>query len=226
MLPSIFNIDLNCHTLRLNGMAIYNLFMDMLAFIHWRPLRRLIFGKGFRLSAGDHRAIKRILSTGYYIILTEDRTHLSSWAVKLATFALTKKPCRYTHALVNVEPDKATEFKFVEALNKGVKQSSFNEVFECDSVCILKPKRFTIDEIDEAIGASLRYIGLKYDKKFRYNDAKELSCVEVARNCLKMLPEYSEKMRIFEYMIQTKKNLVPQMLRDCPDFEVVREFKR
>lgn len=211
---------------KLGMMAIYNLFMDLLAFVHWRPLRKLIFGKGFRLSAEDHRAIKRILSTGYYIILTEDRTHLSSWAVKIGHFFLTGKWPRYTHALVNVEPDKSTEFRFVEALNKGVKLSLFNDVFQCDSVCILKPKRFSIEEVDEAMGASLRYIGLKYDKRFRYNNASELSCVEVARNCLKTLPNYAEKMRIFEFMIASEKNLTPQMFRDCPDFEVVREFRR
>lgn len=200
--------------------------MDMLAFVHWRPLRKLICGKGFRLSAGDHRAIKRILSTGYYIILTEDRAHLSSWAVKFANIFVTGKMARYSHALVNVEPDGAHEFKFVEALNKGVKVSTFDEVFTCDSVCILKPKRYTVTQIDAAVGSSMRYIGVKYDKRFKHNDASELSCVEVVRNCLKDLPDYEEKMRIFEYMISTEKNLTPQMLKDCPDFEVVREFKK
>lgn len=205
---------------------IINLILDILAWVNWKWLRKLITGKSNALNRMDQLKVRNKLYDGYYIILTVDRNHLSSWSVRIANLFLTGKWSDYSHALVNVEPDDSREFRFVEAINKGVVVSDFDEVLACDAICILKPKYYTLEEFNEAVGSIYVEIGKKYDKRFKHNDPNERSCVEVARARLQALPEYETRMRVFEHMIKTEKTLTPQMIRDCPDFEVVLEIKR
>lgn len=200
--------------------------MDFIPKIKWHWLRQKLTGRDYNLTGQDKLEIITALDKGYYIILTADKGALSSWGVKVLTWLMTGKWPQYSHALVNVESDEDQVFKFVEAINTGVKFSSFSEVFKCDSVCFLRPKRYTQAEFDATVGVVYAEIGKLYDKKFKYNDPEKRSCVEIARHRMSTLPDYAEKMRIFEFMIQTEKNLVPQMFRDCPDFEVVLEIKR
>lgn len=204
---------------------IYDLIMDFFSKTSWRGLRTLLTGKSYGLTESDWDEIKKVLDTGYFIILTEDRSHLSSWMVKAAHFALTRKWSSYSHALVNVESDNDFKYKFVEAIGTGVRQCGFSQVFKCDSICILKPKYYTNEQVEKTMGKAMQFIGKKYDKRFRYNDEDQMSCVEIARSSLKDLPDYEKEMRVFEYMISSTKNLTPPMFRQCPDFEVVLEIK-
>lgn len=214
-------------------MKFYFFLMDTIAFIQWKGIRKWLTGKEFNLEVvKDWNLIKRHLAEGYYIILTEDRSHLSSWAVKLGHYLMTRKWPTYTHALCNVEADgevdefKIKTFKFVEALNKGVQFSPFEKVFNCDSMVLLKPKYYSQDQFDQAMQLARTMIGKKYDKLFKYDNQEELSCVEVVRSCMMSLPHYETEMRVFEHMIKHEKNLTPQMFRDCPDFEIVLEINR
>lgn len=205
---------------------LYNWFMDFVPKVKWHKIKKKIWGYHFNIELSDWPLIEEVLDTGYFIILTADKCSLSSWGVKALHFALTGKFASYSHALVNVEGEPPEPYKFVEALNAGVKASTFIEVFSCDAVCILKPKYYSLEQLNATVGEAMVNIGKKYDKKFNYQDDAEMSCVEVARARLKSLPNYETEMRVFEHMIKTEKNLTPQMFRDCPDFEVLLEIKR
>lgn len=209
---------------------IYEWVLDFISNTTWRTLRKFIYGKAYNLTWFDCQRIKDILSSGYYIILTADKSHLSSWSVKAVHRIMTGKKAEYSHALVNVEADQKSyaysDFKFVEAIGTGVKYSNWDQIFNCDSVCILKPKYYTTEEFNTAVEDVYTLVGRKYDKYFKLNDTHEMSCVEIARFRLQKLPEYNIRMRVFEYMISNFKNLTPQMFRDCPDFEVLLEIKR
>lgn len=209
---------------------IYDFFMKMIGKIHWEGLHRRFYGRRYMLNTEDWLEIKDVLSKGYFIILTRRKTHLSTFACALAHFFLTGRWGYYSHALVNVDEDRATygfnDFKFMEAIGSGVQFSKWHEVFSCDSVCILKPRWYTIDELNASIGVGMEDIGKSYDDRFKVYDDMEMSCVEVARKRMSSLPLYSEKMRVFEYMIQNEKNLTPEMFRECPDFEVLLEIRK
>lgn len=209
---------------------IYELILDLIANTTWRGLRTLIYGKPYSLDLADWKSIHSILSSGYYIILTADKSHASSWAVRILGLGFMGKISDYSHALVNIEPEQDTysysEFKFVEAIGTGVKISEWEEVFNCDTVCILKPKYYSVEELNFALSTAYTQVGKKYDKYFNLNEGSELSCVEVVRQQLKQLPYYDERMRVFEFMIANYGQLTPQMFRNCPDFEVLLEIKK
>lgn len=198
--------------------------------VRWEWLREKLTGRRYNLNIMDWYQIKDELSKGYFIILTRRKAHLSTYFVSIGHFLLTGKFGYYSHALVNVEGERATygfpDFKFVEAIGTGVKSSKWTEVFDCDSICILKPKWYSIEELNSSVGHVMQDIGKKYDMDFKVYDEDEMSCVEVARDRMTELPEYYEKMRVFEYMIASEKNLTPQMFRDCPDFEVLLEIRK
>lgn len=204
--------------------------MNVLSVVNWDRPRELITGRRYNLDVDDWCKIAKELDRGYYIILTYRKSHLSSYAVQLGHFALTGKFGDYSHALCNIEPDKNIngfdDFKFIEAIGKGVVCNDWHDTMNVDRICILKPKYYTQEEFDSCVTEIYDEIGKKYDKRFKYNDPKNRSCVEIARERMIHLPDYFTKMRVFEYMIQNEKNLTPQMFRDCPDFEVVLEIKR
>lgn len=207
-----------------------NFVMKVLSWVNWDKPRKLITGKSFNLTWHDWIQIAEKLQSGYFIILTYRKSHLSSYAVQVGHFVLTGKFGDYSHALCNIEPDKKGydlyDFKFIEAVGKGVVRDYWWDTMNVDRVCILKPKYYTQAEFDSCVTEIYDEIGKSYDKNFKYNDPKQRSCVEIARERMIHLPDYFTKMRVFEYMIQNEKNLTPQMFRDCPDFEVVLEIKR
>lgn len=204
--------------------------MKLIGKIHWEWLHKLRHGRKYDLSLADWYDVSKALHEGYYIILTSRKTHLSTYACRLGHLFLTGKWGFYSHALVNVESERATygfaDFRFMEAIGRGVKFSTWFQVMNCDAICILKPLRYTNEELNKTIGVVYQEEGKKYDDRFKVYDSKRLSCVELARIRLMSLPDYREKMRIFEYMIKHEKNLTPQMFRDCPDFEVLLEIKK
>lgn len=205
-------------------------FVGLLGKIKWEGLHKLIHGKSYCLNLEDWYAISKELHKGYFIILTSRKTHLSTYAARFAHFVLTGRWGHYSHALVNVEGERASygfnDFMFVEAIGKGVVRSTWHEVFNCDSVCILKPRYYSIEEFNATVGSVYADIGKSYDEDFKVFNDQEMSCVEIARERMVDLPGYHEKMRVFEYMIKNEKNLTPEMFRECPDFEVLLEIKK
>lgn len=210
---------------------MFSWFINIIGKIKWEGLYKKIHGRTYTLTHEDWFKARDVLASGYFIILTRRKTHLSTYFISLAHFLLTGRFGYYSHALVNVEADRdgfygLSDFKFMEAIGVGVKHSKWHEVFNCDAICIIKPKYYALEELNASIGVGLADIGKEYDDVFKVYDDMQMSCVEVARKRLMSLPFYEQRMRVFEYMILNEKNLTPQMFRDCPDFEVLLEIKK
>lgn len=208
---------------------VYKLFtkplMRLFALITWDKLRMLMTGRTHNLTVNDWLKIITLVGDGYYIILTRKKSHLSTYLVMLGNFITTGKFGHYSHVLGNVEGDDVP-FKLVEATAKGVHYSRINEVLNCDSVCILKPRHYSMPELQRMIDFLLDDIGKPYDDLFDLLDDTRMSCVEVWRGALMGLPAYQVRMANFERMIKHEKTLTPQMFYDCPDFEIVMEIRR
>lgn len=199
--------------------------MRLLGAISWDALRELLTGRRYNLTVNDWLKIITLVGDGYYVILTRKKSHLSTYAVMLGNFITTGRFGHYSHVLMNTEGDDVP-FKLVEATSKGVHYSRINDVLNCDSVCILKPKNYSAQELQRCIDFLLDDIGKPYDDLFDLLDQSRMSCVEVVRGALMMLPDYHVRMGNFESMIQKARNLTPQMFYECSDFEVVLEIRR
>lgn len=182
------------------------------------------------LSKEEKEELIKLLASGYYIILTGNKYHLSSLMVKLMTFMKTWKWTRYSHVFMNCDfmddPNQVDKFKFVEATVTGVHYSTFDEVFDCDTVCILTPSNMPNKEWSNVIDKLLFYHGRPYDDLFQLSEESSISCVELVRNALKGGdPDYHKNFSHLEQLIQWEGNLMPHMFRECIDFKLVYENK-
>ncbi len=200
--------------------------------IQWTNLRSKLRGDkpGYNLTEVDHEVIKTMLAGGYYIILTKRDTHLTTYFIEAMSLVKTGRPSDYTHALMNLDlvtdPEASDKFKLMEATSAGVHYSTFMEVFDCDSVCLLQPKNMDPKDWDGVMKGLAAQLGKQYDNLFDINDSSYVSCVEMVLDALRYSPNYKTDFPNLEAMIQKVGNLTPQMYRDCPDFEIKFEIKR
>ena len=203
----------------------------VLSKINWMPIyAKFNNGRGYNLTDADHAVIKEKLAGSYYVILTNRKTHLTTYLIGILSLLKTGRWPQYGHVLMNADnivvADDWTKFKFQEATNSGVHFSEFLEVFNCDSVCLLKPRALDITEWNTVIDGLLIQNGKQYDDLFDLSDTSRVSCVELVLNALRASPNYLTDFAVFESQIRRVGNLTPQMYRDCGDFEVVLEIKR
>jgi hypothetical protein len=195
--------------------------MDLYAFFHK--------GRRYALTEADHQLIKEKLAGYYYIILVNRKAHLTTYLLGFLTLLKTGEWPKYSHVLMNADAMENVEdwdkFKFVEATSVGVHYSSFMEVFDCDSVCLLRPN-ISKEKWNAVIEGLLKQQGLKYDDLFDLSDYTYVSCVELVLNALKDDPDYAADFPHLVEMIKNIGNLTPQMYRDCPDFKVSLEIRR
>ena len=195
---------------------------------HWfaQQAPKISWSKKHRLTSDDKDEIAGVLASGYYIILTGNRSHLSSVIVSLLSWLKTGKWARYSHVLMNCDnidnPTERQSFKFVEADVRGVIYTTFDSVFECDNVCLLSPKNIRQEEWAAVINELLNQLGKPYDDLFDLVDSTHESCVEVVLDALKAA-DYTTEFAHLDAMIKKESNLIPQMYRDCADFDVVME---
>lgn len=186
--------------------------------IHWKSK--------YAISDSAKLDLAQKLASGYYIILTGNRTHLSGIIVSFLSWIKTGKWAKYSHALMNcdniTDASQLDDFKFIEATAKGVNYSTFDDVFQCDYVCLLSPANITNEEWTAVIDALTSEVGIPYDDLFDLADSTHRSCVEVVLNALKAA-NYALEFKNLDTMINKEGNLVPQMFRDCPDFIVIDE---
>ncbi len=192
-------------------------------------MKKWICGKYYNLTPEDHDKLFELLKPGYYIILTRRNTHLTTYLIALASRIKEGKFAHYTHALMNCNNEKVRDkhqLTFIEATGKGVGYSFFDQVLDCDSVCLLKPKNVDETEWIDIIDKMYQQYGKEYDTVFDLSESDKLSCVEMVRVALMADPNYEKDFSDFEAMIKKYGNLTPQLFRDSPDFEVVLEIKR
>lgn len=178
------------------------------------------------LSDKNKDMIAKLLANGYYIILTGNDSHLSSKVVGFLTWIKTRKWPKYTHVLMNCDNitdySQRAMFKFVEATSKGVSYASFNEVFDCDRVCLMSPKFVSNSEWTNVIDELIKNVGKPYDDLFDIMDSSRMSCVEVVWDALKK-SDYENDFRDLRWLINYEGNLVPEMFRYCKDFVPIIE---
>ncbi len=187
---------------------------------------KISWSKKRAITDEDKDHIAKVLASGYYVILTGNKTHLSGVLVSLLSWIKTGKWARYSHALMNCDniedPAQRGGYKFIEATATGVGYGSFDEVFDCDVVCLLTPSKVENSEWTAVIDTLLDQIGKPYDDLFDLADSTRESCVEVVLDALKSA-DYADEFKELNAMILAEGNLVPQMYRDCPDFTVAFE---
>lgn len=195
-------------------------------FYHWIAMLpgKISWSNKKAITEEDKIAIAKMLSSGYYIILTGDKSHLSSIVVSFLSWIKTGVWARYSHALMNcdniTDPADNKSFKFMEATSVGVHYSTFDEVFHCDTVCLLTLKNITNEDYTKILDALLEQKGRPYDDLFDLADSTHVSCVELVLNALEAA-DY-EFINLKD-LIEQEGNLVPQMYRTCADFEVAYE---
>ena len=194
--------------------SVYHFFAVLASKIHFR--------KG-RLSQEERRILAEYFAKGYYIILTGNPGHLSSLLVSVMTWFKLGRWSKYSHALMNCDFMDSVEdkdkFKFVEATAIGVHYSSFDEALDCDYVCLLTPKNVDNEEWTRVIDNLVKSNGRPYDDLFDLADSSHMSCVEVVVDAFKGIEVFED----LDIMIMLEKNLLPQMFKECNDFEVAYE---
>jgi hypothetical protein len=195
---------------------------------HWVAMipGKISWSKTHKITITDQAELAKVLADGYYIILTGSKSHLSSIVVSFLSWIKTGVWANYSHVLMNcdniTDPADSKSFKFVEATATGVHYSTFEEVFACDTVCLLTPNNIDNAEWTRIIDALLQQQGKPYDDLFDLSDDTHVSCVELVLNALKAV-NYEEKFADLNRLIEKEKNLVPQMYRTCTDFMVKYE---
>jgi len=181
------------------------------------------------LHPSEVATIKEKLKNDYYIILTRHPGHLSTYAISIAHFFLDGDFGYYGHAMMNLEDEvtRAGDFRFIEATGAGVHYSGFDAAFDdqTGSVALLKPKALTLMEWTDVMDYAKTQLGKPYDTLFDIASDKALSCVELVRVALQIMPTYETDFADFEARIKKGKNFDPETFRECTDFEVVYEVK-
>ena len=196
---------------------IYHWLASLPPKIHW--------GKTQFFTPAEQEELSKKLASGYYIILTGSRHHLSSLMISVLSLIKTGKWAKYSHVLMNcdniTDPADRASFKFMEATSTGVHYSTFDEVFgkACDCVCLLTPKNVDNAEWTKIIDGLLKQNGKPYDDLFNLSDATHVSCVELVLDALKSA-NYESDFPNLQELITKEGNLVPEMYRDCTDFTV------
>jgi hypothetical protein len=175
----------------------------------------------------DLDTVRAKLKDNYYIILTRHEGHLSTFAIALAHFLVTGRWGYYSHVLLNIEDEVKTDddYEFLQSTIAGVKYAKFDEVFDQQggSIALVKPRYVTLDEWTHILDKSRTNIGKPYDLAMDPSQDAKLNCVELVRNSLQGDPDYATDFANLEAKIAKYKALDPQMIYECPDFEVVWE---
>jgi len=181
------------------------------------------------LTDHERTVVKEKLKNDYYVILTRHSGHLSAYAISLAHFFLDGDIGYYGHALMNLEDEvtKEGDYKFIEATGTGTHYSNFDEAIDqqTSSIALLKPKALTLREWTDVMDYAKTQLGKPYDTLFDIANANALSCVELVRVALQIMPTYETDFADFEARIKKGKNFDPETFRECTDFEVVYEVR-
>ena len=125
------------------------------------------------LTIDEKSEVNALLVPNYYIILTRNNNHLSSYCIGLADFFLRGKFGYWGHALMNLEDTvvDTVDFRFVEAIGTGVQYATFDEVMGVNSIVLLKPKHMHIEDWTLILDTAKSDVGKPYDTLFDLKQA-------------------------------------------------------
>lgn len=203
--------------------------LNIISLCTWNGAKALLNGGiYYDITESEQDRIRKLLVSGYYIILTRRKTHLTTYLIALGTWIKTGKLGYWSHGLMNLEDSNVhddQDYRLMEATGIGVHYSTFMQVFDCDSVVLMKPKGFTIEDWTVCLDQLKKQEGKPYDTLFDLAQDNSLSCVELVRIALQASPNYLKEFSKFEAMVQSEGKVIPQMLYDCGDFDVVYEVR-
>lgn len=179
------------------------------------------------ITTAEQDIIRQKLTADYYIVLTRNNNHLSTYFIGLGDFLIGNGWSYWGHALLNIEGVVTNDgdFELVESTAVGVHIDTFANVFDVNSVALLKPKNMPIEDWNVVFAKALTEIGKPYDNLFELNSDSAFSCVELVRAALMADPDYATNFANFEALVQHYKRITPQMFYQCSDFEVVYETR-
>jgi len=198
--------------------------------MRWTYIKGLYrYGRHYNLTDEDLNYLRKACKEHYYIILNYRNTHFTTYLQQLGSLLLTRRCTKWTHAFMNIDNGKAVQdvqYIFLEATGAGVHYSTFMDVFDCDAVALIVPRGFTPEDWTLFMDRALLQLGKPYDTVFDYHQDHALSCVELIRTALMSQPDYHVQFANFEALIRSVGRVTPQMLAECPDFEVVWQVRR
>lgn len=194
--------------------------------INWTPIKKAITGRAFDLTIEEQNIIKSKLVNNYYIMLLRRKTHLTTYLIELGELIKTGKLGYWSHTFCNIEDavNAPDDYKLVEATKIGVHYSKFDDVFNCDSVVLLKPKNMLHEEYTKMLDDCLAQLGKPYDFILDVSDASRVSCVELIYQAI-LMNKSEDKFPSLIKMVTDLKNLTPDMLYTCGDFEIDYEVR-
>lgn len=213
-------------------MNLYDRFVNfVIGRINWTGVKYLMTGREYNLTDDDIDQVYKLLIDHRCIVLTRRNTHLTTYLIGLSDFFLRLRRSRSMYPLkmgywahIFTELSTGHELKIVESIGKGVVKSNFYRALNVDSICVLKPKYLSEEEMETANELAVKYIGALYDTCFNINDDSRLSCAELVYRSLSRTKPYG--IPGLNTMIRRLGNLTPQMFYDCGDFEILLEIRR
>jgi hypothetical protein len=205
--------------------AIDYAIIDILGKITWQKTFAAFHdGKEYLITKEEQEKIAHILDFNSCIILTRRDSHLSTYGTSLAHLLKTGHWGYYSHALLNIERDDEP-YRMVEATGMGTHWTGFNDVFNCDSACLLKPKGVTLEDWKEIFDNAPSLLGIPYDSLFDFNNPNRLSCIELVYVLLQKAAPNSPSTMALAYMLKKYGCLTPQMVRDTNAFDIILEIR-
>lgn len=210
-------------------MSLYDKFVNyVIGRINWTGIKYYLTGREYNITDDEMDEIVSYLSSGRYICLSRRNTHLTTYLISISHFLLTlmnkfyrPKFGYWSHVFMHIE--SGVHLDIIESVGKGVVRTNYYRALNVDSICILKPKHFCEDEVENANDLAVKYIGSLYDTSFNIYDDNRLSCVELAYRCLSRVKNHG--LPGLNTMVRRMGNLTPQMFYDCGDFEIVYEIR-
>lgn len=193
--------------------------------VDFSSIKYFFTGTYYDLSKDDIKACALFLCENRCFGLLRRKTHLSSFFVSLSHWFLTGRWGYWSHVWANADDkEKPLDLEIVEAIGKGVVKSSFWDVFSCDSICLLRPKKLSDDEWEKVNMVIHSFVGLGYDEFFNLKNANELSCVELLYAGIRSVNPMA--LPGLTRMIARYGNITPDMVYGCGDFEICIEIRR
>lgn len=216
--------------------SIYRFFiLNIIGRIEWSSIKYLFQGRYYDLQEKDIEQAIRMMRVDRYIILLRRKTHFTTYLIGLGHwFAMKVRPYGerkahfgfWSHLALHIEDFDADEvqLKILEAVGPGVKESTFWDVLNCDAICLLKPKNYTTEQMENVINYAKTRIGTKYDASFNLASDSEVSCVEYGYSAL--LHEDKKGLPLLSAWVDHVMNLTPDMVYESGDFEICLEIRR
>lgn len=206
---------------------LYNFFIiKIIGRIEFTSIKYLFTGRAVDMTAPDVKQVAMKLLMDRYVGLSYRKTHLTSFFISLVHFVLTGVWRKWSHAWINVDDEISDPLgmQIFESVGAGAIVSPFWDVIVVDAVVLLKPKFVKEQDWDKIHKVLLSQQGTAYDTRGRCKDISELNCVE--RVVVAILTVDSTALPNLKKMMDKKKQLTPQMLYDCGDFEICLEIRR